>query len=150
MAIFSRSSSISPSSVIQLYKGKRYFAPTEKGFFTSRAVPYTSLRILCRVKWMCKRPGVYAVSREHVEVRIKSKPYGGLPERDRAKEEVREIIAKALETSKSQVSVVSSPLSKVRDLIMEYSPDEKSFMGNQPEKWVSLAKKKLEEKAMKD
>ncbi|KAK7941302.1 uncharacterized protein PG986_013689 [Apiospora aurea] len=150
MAISSRSSSISPSSAIQLYKGVKPASRGTKGFFTSGWVPYTSIRILCRVKWLCKRPGLYAVSSDQVEVRIKCPPYGGLPERDRAKEEVREAIAKALETPKSQVSIVSPPTSKVRDLILEYIPKEKSWLGDQPEKWVPLVRQMLGEKAMKD
>ncbi|KAK8090435.1 hypothetical protein PG997_005396 [Apiospora hydei] len=60
MTIHTRSGSISPLSAIQLYKGVSYAS--------GRLEPHIALRILCRVKWNSKRPGLQAVTDEHVLV----------------------------------------------------------------------------------
>lgn len=93
MAIHARSTSISALPAIQLYKGIKYYpAGTQTTFGTSRWGPYVALRILCRIKWNSKRPGLQAVTDECVLMQIKS-PVAGAA-REAAKLEVRSTLAK--------------------------------------------------------
>ncbi|KAK7923423.1 hypothetical protein PG985_007494 [Apiospora marii] len=152
MAIHSRPASISAHSAIQLYKGIKILPWDGRKFFDTgrRAVPYISLRILCRVKFNSKRPGLQAVTDEHVLVQIRGGGAGySAAQMSAPKEEVRDIVAKAFEVPKSQVGILSSGHSKARDVILEYEPQGTSFLGDQPEFYVSRARKRLEERAAK-
>ncbi|KAK8041708.1 hypothetical protein PG993_006231 [Apiospora rasikravindrae] len=106
------------------------------GYGSRRLRPYIALRILCRVKWNSKQPGLQAVTDEYVLVQVNGGGGGCSAGRVAPKEDVRDMIAKALEAPKS-------------DVILEYSPRGTSFLGARPELWVSRARKMMEERAAK-
>ncbi|KAK7952797.1 uncharacterized protein PG986_008525 [Apiospora aurea] len=97
MTIHTRSGSISPVSATQLYKGVSHAS--------DRLEPHIALRILCRVRWNSKRPGLQAVTDEHVLVQKKGGGGGGgggdSAGKIRSKEEVRDMIAKVRNNSET-------------------------------------------------
>ncbi|KAK6863838.1 hypothetical protein PG995_000366 [Apiospora arundinis] len=143
MAICRPPRSISPPSPVHLFHGILILG-------SGRKAPYVSIRILCALKWRCNSPGIHSVTRDNVVLRVKGSPLKG----QLLKQEVCELIAKALEAPKPQVSILENgkkQTTKFRDLTVEYIPNGTCFLGDLPEgDWVSRATKKLAECVAKD
>ncbi|KAK8021583.1 hypothetical protein PG990_006721 [Apiospora arundinis] len=74
---------------------------------SGRKAPYVSIRILCALKWRCNSPGIHSVTRDNVVLRVKGSPLKG----QLLKQEVCELIAKALEAPKPQNTYPTGPAS---------------------------------------
>ncbi|KAK8050693.1 hypothetical protein PG994_012423 [Apiospora phragmitis] len=158
-----------PNSAVQLYKGITQTRPKSV---------YTAIRILCTVKrHLSKQPGIQAVSDQSVLIQIKSVRQGGQKGKAQVLEEAREVIAKVrdrergqtprkqgYETDRANNGLLATQIGSgspqdtferqikgnTKDLAFEYVPEETSFLGGRPEYWVSRARKRLEERAMKN
>ncbi|KAK8874968.1 hypothetical protein PGQ11_005482 [Apiospora arundinis] len=100
MAICRPPRSISPPSPVHLFHGILILG-------SGRKAPYVSIRILCALKWRCNSPGIHSVTRDNVVLRVKGTPLKG----QLLKQEVCELIAKALEAPKPQNTYPTGPAS---------------------------------------